>query len=99
VPEDATPDQELECLQTANISLIGMETIHGYNEFQRFTFIYAGLDQHACQCLKPLPLYKPLDKVTANLALAGGIAGFFILFAFIGTGVDRCIYGDNSKVE
>lgn len=76
-----------------------MQSIHGYNEFQRITFIYAGLDKQSCLCLKPLPLFKPLDKVTANLSLAGGIVGFFILFACVGTSVDRCVYGDNSKVE
>jgi hypothetical protein len=37
--------------------------------------------------------------VTANVSLAAGIVGFVFLFACIGNAFDRCIYGDNSKVE
>jgi len=40
-----------------------------------------------------------LNKVTANVCLAAGVVGFVILFCFIGSAFDRCIYGDNSKVE
>jgi hypothetical protein len=46
-----------------------------------------------------LPLFKPLNKVSANLILAGGIGGFVILCCFVGSAFDRCVYGDNNKVE
>ena len=99
VRPDSDPDKENECLQTANVSILGMSSTHAYREFQQVEFIYAGLDKNACRCLRQLPLYKPLDKVTANISLAGGIVGFVIVFFFIGSAFDRCIYGDNSKVE
>ena len=76
-----------------------MQSIHAYREFQQIEFIYAGLDSHACKCLRQLPLYKPLNKVSANVILAASIVGFVIVLCFVGSAFDRCIYGDNSKVE
>jgi hypothetical protein len=62
-------------------------------------FIYAGLDDSACECLTQLPLLKPLNKVTANIYLTVGILGFTFAMTCLGNLIDRCINGYDNKVE